>query len=113
MGLNGITIGIVIILLGLYGLLTRKNLIKMVMCLYLMNSGIILFFVSLGYVAGGQAAIFADGNCLMVDPLPQAVMLTAIVIGLVITSLGLALALKIHEEYQTLDVRDLVNKQND
>ena len=84
--LNGLNVGIIVVLLGLYGVLTRRNLIKLVMSLYIMNSGIILFFVSLGYVTGGQAAIFEDGNKLMVDPLPQAVMLTAIVIGLVITS---------------------------
>lgn len=113
MGFNGFSVGIIIILLGLYGVMTRKNLIKMVMSLYVMSSGVVLFFVSLGYVDGGQAAIIEKGSSLMVDPLPQAVMLTTIVIGLVITSLGLSLALKIHEEYKTLDVRDLVNKQND
>lgn len=111
--LNGINIGIAVILLGLYGALTKRNTIKMIMSLYIMNSGVILFFVSLGYLSGGQAAIFEDGSRLMVDPLPQAVMLTTIVIGLVITALALALALKIYEEYGTLDVRDLINKQND
>ena len=111
--LNGISIGIIVILLGLYGILTRKNIIKMIMCLYIMNSGIILFFVSIGYVAGGQAAIFEDGSRLMVDPLPQAVMLTTIVICLVITALSLALALKIYEEYKTLDVGELLEKHHD
>ncbi|MFC1571536.1 sodium:proton antiporter [Candidatus Margulisiibacteriota bacterium] len=109
--LNGINVGIIIILLGLYGVLTRKNLIKMIMSLYIMNSGVILVFVSLGYVAGGRAAIYGDGGQLMVDPLPQAVMLTTIVIGLVITALGLALALKIQEKYRTLDVRKLIEKE--
>ena len=113
MGFNGLSVGIIVILLGLYGVMTRKNLIKIVMSLYVMSSGVILFFVSIGYVAGGQAAIIEGGRQIMVDPLPQAVMLTTIVIGLVITSLGLGLAFKIHEEYNTLDVRDLVNKQND
>ncbi|OGC25334.1 hypothetical protein A2291_02890 [candidate division WOR-1 bacterium RIFOXYB2_FULL_42_35] len=114
-GFNGITVGIIIILLGLFGVLTKRNTIKIIMCLYVMNSGVILFFVSLGYVVSGQAAIFDHGRTLlpMVDPLPQAVMLTSIVIGLVITSLALALALKIYEEYKTLDVKDLINKQND
>lgn len=115
MDLNGITVGIVIILLGLYGVITKRNTIKIVMCLYLMNSGVILFFVSLGYVVSAQAAIFDNGKSaeLMVDPLPQAVMLTSIVIGLVITSLALALSLKIHQEYKTVNTKDLINKQND
>ncbi len=113
MGFNGLSVGIIIILIGLYGVLTKKNIIKMIMSLYVMNSGAILFFISLGYVSGGQAAILGEGIKLMVDPLPQAIMLTSIVISLVITALALALALKIYQEYKTLDVRDLINKQND
>ena len=108
--INGISIGIIIILIGLYGMLTRKNLIKMIMSLYVMNSGAILFFVSLGFVKGGQAAILEKGAKLMVDPLPQALMLTSIVIGLVITSLGLALAMKIYKSHETLNARKLIEK---
>jgi len=111
--LNGINISIIIILLGLYGLLSKKNLIKLVMSLYIMNSGVILFFISLAYIDGGQAAIVEEGTRLMVDPLPQAIMLTGIVIGLVITSLALALTLKIYEKYKTLNVMELMEKYND
>jgi len=110
MELKGINIGIIIILIGIYGVLTKKNMIKIIMSLYVMNSGVILFFVSLGYVAGGQAAIFESSNTLMVDPLPQAVMLTAIVIGLGITSLALALVIKIYDEYKTLNTSELLEK---
>ena len=110
MGLNGISIGIVVVLVGIYGILTKRNIIKMVMSLYIMNSGVILLFVSIGYIAGGQAAIFEDTNKLMVDPLPQAVMLTTIVIGLGITALALALAIKIYDEYKTLNTTKLLEK---
>ncbi|MFH1826031.1 MAG: cation:proton antiporter subunit C [bacterium] len=113
MGFNSLTIGLVVIMIGLFGVLTRKNLIKLVMSLYIMNSGAILFFVSLGYIKGGQAAIYEDGTRLMVDPLPQAVMLTSIVIGLVITSLALALAMKIYDEHKTLNIGKLVVKHHD
>jgi multisubunit Na+/H+ antiporter MnhC subunit len=108
--INGINIGIVVVLVGIYGLLTKRNIIKMIMSLCIMNSGIILFFISIGYVEGGQAAIFEDATSLMVDPLPQAVMLTAIVIGLGITALGLALSIKIYDEYKTLDTNKLLEK---
>lgn len=108
--INGINIGIIIVLVGIYGLLTKRNLIKMIMSLYVMNSGVILFFVSIGYVAGGQAAIFEDSKALMVDPLPQAVMLTGLVIGLGITALGLALAIKIYDKYRTLNAKNLMEK---
>ena len=110
MGLNGISIGIVIILVGIYGILTKRNIIKMVMSLYIMNSGVILLFVSIGYITGGQAAIFENSKKLMVDPLPQAVMLTTIVIGLGITALALALAIKIYDDYKTLNTTKLLEK---
>jgi len=109
--LNGLNIGIIVILIGLYGMLTKTNLIKMIMCLYVMSSGVILFFISLGYVSGGEAAIFENGVKAMVDPLPQAVMLTTLVIGLGITALGLALAIKTYEDNRTLDTRKLKEKE--
>jgi len=110
MGFNGITVGIVVVLVGIYGILTRRNIIKMIMSLYVMNSGVILLFVSIGYIAGGQAAILEDSNKLMVDPLPQAVMLTSLVIGLGITALALALAIKIYDEYRTLNTKKLLEE---
>ena len=110
MAFNGISIGIVIVLVGIYGMLTKRNIIKMVMSLYIMNSGVILLFVSIGYIVGGQAAIFDDSKKLMVDPLPQAVMLTTLVIGLGITALALALAIKIYDEYKTLNTKKLLEK---
>lgn len=107
---NGITVGVIIVLIGAYGLLTRHNLIKIAMSLYVMNSGAVLFFVSLGYRSGAGAAILGERSGLMVDPLPQAVVLTSIVIGLGISSLALSLAIKIYEEYKTLDTRKLKEK---
>lgn len=109
--INGISIGIIIVLIGIYGILSRRNIIKMIMCLYIMNSGVILVFVSVGYVAGGQAAIFEGGvRKLAVDPLPQAMMLTTIVIGLGITALALSLAIKMYDEYKTLNTKKLMEK---
>jgi len=110
MALNGISIGIVIVLIGIYGILTKRNIIKMVMSLYIMNSGVVLLFVSIGYIIGGQAAIFENSKKLMVDPLPQAAMLTTIVIGLGITALALALAIKIYDEYKTLNTTKLLEE---
>jgi len=110
MALNGISIGIVVVLIGIYGILTKRNIIKMVMSLYIMNSGVVLLFISIGYIVGGQAAIFENAKKVMVDPLPQAVMLTTIVIGLGITSLALALAIKIYDEYKTLNTKKLLEK---
>jgi len=102
--INGISLGIIVVLIGLYGILSKRNMIKMIMSLYVMNSGVILLFISIGYIMGGQAAILESGEELVVDPLPQAVMLTSLVIGLGITALALALAIRIYDKYKTLNV---------
>ncbi|NQT29374.1 MAG: cation:proton antiporter subunit C [Candidatus Saganbacteria bacterium] len=110
MGFNGITVGIVVILVGIYGMITKKNIIKMIMSLYIMNSGVILLFISIGYIEGAEAAIFENTQKLMVDPLPQAIMLTTLVIGLGITALALAMAIKIYDKYKTLNTTELLEK---
>lgn len=109
--INGISLGVLVVLIGLYGILSKRNMIKMVMSLYLMNSGVILLFISIGYIAGGRAAILENANELVVDPLPQAVMLTSLVIGLGITALALALAIRIYDKYRTLDVVKIMEEK--
>ncbi|KYK29558.1 MAG: cation:proton antiporter subunit C [Theionarchaea archaeon] len=103
---NGITIGIVLVLIGFYGVMTRKNLIKIVLCIDIIFLGLILFFVSIGYVEEGVAPVLGEFT-LFVDPLPQTLMLTTVVVGLSTTALALALIIKVYEKYKTLDVREL------
>lgn len=104
--INCMSFAIVVFLIALYGLITNKNLIKIVMCLCVMGNAVLLFFISVGYVEGGTAPIIIDTEH-VVDPLPQAVMLTMLVINLCLIALALALVIRIHEEYKTLDVREL------
>jgi multicomponent Na+:H+ antiporter subunit C len=103
---NGITIGVVLLLIGFFGCSARKNLIKIIMCIDIVFLGLILFFVSLGYVEGGTAPILGEYT-LYVDPLPQTLMLTTVVVGLSTTALALALAIKVYEQYKTLNVEEL------
>lgn len=103
---NGITVGIVLVLIGFYGVMTRKNLIKIVLCIDIIFLGLILFFVSIGYVEEGVAPVLGEFT-LFVDPLPQTLMLTTVVVGLSTTALALALIIKVYEKYKTLDVREL------
>lgn len=104
--INCMNIAIVIFLIGLYGLIVNKNLVKIVMSLCVMGNGVLLFFISIGYVEGGTAPIITNTEK-VVDPLPQAVMLTMIVINLCLIALALALVMRLYEEYKTLDVREL------
>ena len=104
--INGITVGILLFLIGVYGIIVRQNLIKIVLCLGVLYLGLILFFVSIGYVEGGAAPILGDFS-IYADPLPQTLMLTTVVVELSTTALALALIMKVYEKYKTVDVREL------
>lgn len=99
--------------LGLYTILTRRNLIKMVMGLSLMEASTYLFMVSLAYRTGSTAPVLmgtpnnADPNQLaagnVADPVPQNFCLTAIVIGVALTGVFLTVVVRIAQHYRTLD----------
>ena len=103
-------LAILLFLIGLYGVLVKRNLIKIIIGLMIMEYAINLFFALVGYRQGGIAPIFSEGlgdGVVFVDPLPQALVLTAIVIGLGTTALLVSLAVRIYEKYDTLDVRKI------
>ena len=107
-----INISLFVFVIGLYGVTSKNNLIKKIMGLTIMNGSIVLFFISIGYRKGGLAPILEKGTIdgaptIVVDPLPQALMLTAIVIGISVTALALALIVKIYSKYKTLDIQQL------
>lgn len=99
----------VLFLTGLYGILAKRNIIKMVIGLSIMEFSICLFLVLTGYVDGGIAPIVtsASGHDHFTDPLPQAMVLTAIVIGLAANAMLLAVAVRIYKRYGTFDVREI------
>ncbi|MFH0827457.1 MAG: sodium:proton antiporter [Candidatus Omnitrophota bacterium] len=92
--------------IGLYGVLRKRNLIKIIIGLGIIEYSMNLFFVLLGYRYHGRAPIDAQGQKIlnMVDPLPQALVLTSIVIGLGITALVISIAVRIYEKYGTFDI---------
>lgn len=97
----------ILFLVGLYGVLTRRNMIKIVIGFSIMEFSIFLFLSLTGYIDGGIAPIAGDENegAIYVDPLPQAMVLTAIVIGLATTAMLLAIAIRIYKKYGTFDIR--------
>ncbi|MEK6732273.1 MAG: sodium:proton antiporter [Candidatus Omnitrophota bacterium] len=97
---------LVLFCVGLYGVLRKRNLVKIIIGLGIMEYAMNLFFVLLGYRFNGRAPIVAkDQNILnMVDPLPQALVLTSIVIGLGVTALVISIAIRIYEKYGTFDI---------
>ena len=107
-----LVIGVLIILIGLWGLLTQKNLIKIVVGFALFDTGIHIVMVSIGYIKNGTAPILdsaVDVNNaanVVVDPIPQALVLTAIVIGLGITALMLSYVLKMYQKKKSLEINN-------
>ncbi|MFP4488365.1 MAG: sodium:proton antiporter [Bacteroidales bacterium] len=100
----------VLFLVGLYGVLTRKNLIKIIIGLSVMEYSLYLFLALIGYIEGGAAPVIdpLKPAVMVVDPLPQAFVLTAIVIGLATTALLLAIAIRLYRKYKTFDI-DKIN----
>ena len=97
---------VVLLLIGIYCVAVKKNLIKIIIGVAIMEYAVNLFLVVLGYRKGGVAPIVQAGveNPIYVDPLPQALVLTAIVIGLATTALMIAIAMRIYDRYGTFDV---------
>lgn len=102
---------IALILLGIYGLLSQRNVIKLIVALNIFEIGLNLFIVSVGYVKGGIApiltAIHPSAGEIFVDPLPHALVLTSIVIGVGITALALALVRKMYAQYGTYELDEM------
>ena len=94
-------------LVGLWGMVARANLVKKVISLSIANSAIVLFFVYQGSLSGSTAPIMTGVDAPVVDPVPQALMLTAIVVGICVVALALALVYRIYERFHTLDMREI------
>ncbi|HID93941.1 MAG TPA: cation:proton antiporter [bacterium (Candidatus Stahlbacteria)] len=99
--LNVILLGI-----GLYCVIAKKNLIKIIIGICLIEYAVNLFIVMIGYRLGGLPPIITKvgEHTKFVDPLPQALVLTAIVIGLATTALMVAIAVRIYDRYKTFDI---------
>ena len=100
--------GLGLILIGLWGMLTQRNMIRMIIGFSLTDTGVHMVMVSIGYVTGGTAPIIneavpiAEAASRIVDPVPSALVLTAIVIGLGVTAVMLAYAVRIYKARNTL-----------
>jgi len=98
-----------VLLGGLYAIVAKKNVVKIIIGLLAIDYAANLILVLVGYRKNGTAPILAEGQSpaelakTAVDPLPQAMVLTSIVIGLGLTALLVALALRIYERYGTFD----------
>ena len=99
-----------VLLVGLYAVVAKRNLVKIIVGVLIIDYAVNLILLLVGYRSGGQAPIVEKHQApeafaaSAVDPLPQAMILTSIVIGLGLTALMVAMAVRLHEKYGTFDV---------
>ena len=100
---------IILMMTGLFIVIARGNLIKKLIGLSIFQTSVFLFYISLGKVAGGTAPIL-DGNpgTLYSNPLPHVLILTAIVVGVATTALGLALILRINKAFGSIEEDEII-----
>ena len=104
----------ILMMIGLYIVISKKSLLKKIVGLALFQTSVFLLYITFGKIAGGTAPILTDNvNEIYSNPLPHVLILTAIVVGVATTALGLALTLRINKAYGSINedeisVSDLV-----
>ena len=102
---------IVLMMTGLYVVISRSNMVKTVIGLNLFQVSVIMLYVSMGKVAGGTAPILDEGIKVYSNPLPHTLMLTAIVVGVATTALALALVVRIREAFGTIEEDEVIEAE--
>jgi multicomponent Na+:H+ antiporter subunit C len=98
---------VIVILIGIYGIISSETIIKSVFSATIIEAGVILLFLNLGALQGGMIPI-TDGVNVIVDPIPQALMITTIVIGSTVTALGLILSIKVFHNNGSIAWKDII-----
>lgn len=109
-GLYNYWVFIALMMIGFYTVISRGNLIKKIIGLNIFQSSVFLFYISMGKVSGGTAPIVAEGIKVYSNPLPHVLILTAIVVGVATTALGLALVVRIREAYGTVEEDEIYSQ---
>jgi multicomponent Na+:H+ antiporter subunit C len=98
---------IFLMMVGFYILISQGNLIKKIVGLSIFQTSVFILYISMGKIRGGTAPILTEGDPIYSNPLPHVLILTAIVVGVATTALGLSLVVRIHEAYGTVEEDDI------
>ena len=112
MGLYNYWVVVVLMMIGFYIVIAHGNLIKKIVGLSIFQTSVFIFYISMAKVDGGTAPILAEGITQYSNPLPHVLILTAIVVGIATTALGLALAVRVKEAYGTIEEDEIQEKDN-
>jgi multicomponent Na+:H+ antiporter subunit C len=102
-GLYNYWIVVILMMMGLYTVIAHGNLIKKIIGLNIFQISVFMLYISMGKVQGGTAPIVAEGFTVYSNPVPHVLILTAIVVGVATTALGLGLVVRIREAYGTIE----------
>ena len=102
---------VIIMLIGVYAMIAKSNLVKKIIGLNIFQTAIFLFYISIADVRGGTAPILTEGGggMVYVNPVPHVLILTAIVVAVSTTAVALSIAIRIHEEYGSIEEEDLLS----
>ncbi len=113
MGLLNYWIVVVLMMSGLYIVIAHGNLIKKLVGLTIFQTSVFIFYISMAKIEGGSAPILADDITVYSNPLPHVLILTAIVVGIATTALGLSLVVRIKEAYGCIEEEEIQQQDND
>ena len=102
---------ILLMMVGFYTVISRGNLVKKIAGLNIFQVSVFLLYISIGNVENGTTPIIAEGFTQYSNPLPHVLILTAIVVGVATTALGLALVVRIKEAYGSIEEDDIQNAE--
>lgn len=100
---------VILMMLGFYAVIARGNMVKKIMGLNLFQTSVFIMFISAGKIIGGSTPVLREGVSVYSNPLPHVLILTAIVVGVATTAVGLALAVRVREAYGTIEDDELVH----
>ncbi len=101
------TFVVIIMMAGFYVVMASPNLVKKIMGLGIFQASVFLLYIAIGKAANGTAPILIDADVTYSNPLPHVLILTAIVVGVATTALGLALVVRIHVAFGSIDEEEL------
>lgn len=104
---------VILMMIGFYAVIARGNMAKKIMGLNLFQTSVFILFISAGKIIGGATPIYQKGVEVYSNPLPHVLILTAIVVGVATTAVGLALAVRIREAYGSIEDEKLVEDDGD
>lgn len=107
LGLYNYWMAIILMMMGFYIVIANSNLIRKIIGLNIFQVSVFILFISMGYLEGGTAPIYSEAYTQYSAPLPHVLILTAIVVGIATTALGLALVIRIYQAYGSIEENEI------